>query len=174
MQRAENSLLDDAATPVIVCGVLAGFAGAALGMLPAAVASLIRGDGLTMPAKLVAAFLMGSDALDKDSGLAATLLGGLLTTVFAGSAGALFTWLRRRESRFRLLVAEGVGFGLVLFGVLWATVPHLNPTMHRNASMIPLAIAYALYGATLALELPLRVGSIDPDVARESLASAED
>jgi len=172
MPRADNSLHDDAATPVIVCGALAGLAGAVVGMIPTSIAALIRGDGVTMPAKLVAATLMGLDALDKENGLAATLLGVLLTTMLAACAGALFAWLRRREPRFRLLIAEGVGFALVLFGVVWAIVPYLNPTMHKHQSLVALAISYALYGAVLALELPLRVGSTDPAEARASIAEA--
>jgi hypothetical protein len=170
MQRAERSQLDDTTTPVIVCGVLAGLAGAVAAMVPTSLASLIHGDGVTMPSRLAAASLMGPDALDRENGLAATLLGVLITTVLAAAAGALFTWMRRREPRFRLLIAEGIGFGLVLFGVTWATAPNLNPTMHHSQSPIILGIAYALFGATLALELPLRVGSIDTATARASLA----
>lgn len=171
MQRATNSPLDDPTTPVIVCGVLAGVAGGIVGMVPASIASLVRGEGLMMPAKLVAAGLMGRDALERNNGAAATLLGVLIAMVLAGSAGALFTWLRRREPRFRLLIAEGVGFGLVLFGVTWATLPYVNPTMYQHQSMLGLGLAFAAFGAALALQLPLRVGSIDPAEARASIAA---
>jgi hypothetical protein len=162
MQPEKTTPLDDAATPVIVCGILAGLAGAVVGMIPTALVALIRGDGITMPAKLVAAGLMGPDALELDNGSGATLLGALMTFILAASAGALFAWLRRRETRLRLLMAEGVGFGLVLFGVTRFTLRYLNPTMYEHQSMIALAIAYALFGAALALELPLRVGSPEP------------
>lgn len=169
MQRAPNASFDDTTTPVIVCGVLAGLAGAVVGMIPASLVSLIRGDGLTMPARLVAALLMGHDALDRENVLAAALLGMLITTILAGLAGVAFAWLRRGETRFRLLAAEGAGFALVLFGVVWVALPYINPMMYRNQSPIVLAIAYAMFGATLALELPLRAGTIDAKEAREVL-----
>lgn len=172
MQRAAPHPLDDSTTPVLVCGVLSGLAGAVVGMVPLGLYFLIRGDGLTWPARLVAAALMGHDALERDNAMGATLLGVLLTLMVAAAAGILFTWLRRREPRFRLLIAEGAGFGLVLFGAMWLTLPYLNPVMHARMPWFALAASYALFGATLALELPLRVGSIslDPDEVRRSLS----
>jgi hypothetical protein len=138
-------------------------------MIPAALTSLFRGNGLTRPVRLVAMLLMGEDALDRENVIAATMLGALISSVLAALAGVLFVWLRRGETRFRLLVAEGVGFGLVLFGFVRVTLPYVHPTMVREQSTIALAIAYALFGATLAIELPLRVGSVDPEEAREIL-----
>ncbi len=164
--------LDDSTTPILVCGVLSGLAGAVVGMVPLGLFFLLRGDGLTWPARLVAAALMGRDAFEHENALGATLLGVLVTLVAASLAGTLFTWLRRREPRFRLLIAEGVGFGLVLFGVLWLTLPYLNPPMYAQMPWLALSSAFALFGATLALELPLRVGSLslDPDEVRRSLS----
>jgi hypothetical protein len=172
MERADLHPLDDTTTPVLVCGTLAGLAGAVAGMMPIAFISLVRGEGLTMPAKLVAAALMGRDALESDNAMAAVLIGLLITVVAASAAGALFTWLRRREPRFRLLIAEGVGFGLVLFGALWIALPYLNPTMHAHTPWYALALSYTVFGAALALQLPLRVGSTDMDVesVRKSLS----
>jgi hypothetical protein len=175
MQSTEQHPLDDTTTPVLVCGVLAGLAGAVAGMVPLGLFFLIRGDGVTMPARLVAASLMGRDALERDNTMAATLLGLLITIIAASAAGALFTFLRRREARFRLLIAEGVGFGLVLFGALWLTLPYLNPVMFTQMPWVALAISYAIFGATLASELPLRVGSVaelnDPESVRRSLSA---
>lgn len=174
MQRAEAHPLDDTTTPVLVCGVLAGLAGATAGMLTSGVISLVRGEGLVTPAKLVAGSLMGREALESDNAMAATLIGLLLTVIAASAGGALFAWMRRREPRFRLLIAEGIGFGLVLFGAVWIALPHINPVMHAHTPWAALAIAYAVYGAALALELPLRVGSISLPVeeVRRSLSDA--
>lgn len=139
-------------------------------MVPLGLFSLVRGDGVTMPARLVAASLMGAEALERENAMAATLLGVLITIVAAAAAGALFTWLRRREGRFRLLIAEGIGFSLVLFGALWLTLPYVNPIMYARMPWPALAVAYAIFGAALALELPLRAGSLDPEDVRQSLS----
>jgi hypothetical protein len=163
---------DDATTPILVSGVLAGSCGGLAGMSVTSLAALIAGHGPLYPAKLVAAALMGSDALDRANALPAAFLGTLVTLVAASAAGVLFAWLRRREWRFRVLVLEGVGFGLVVFAALRFTLPYLDPLMAARQPMIPLAIAYALFGAALSMELPLRIGSLrfDDAMARESLA----
>lgn len=173
MQREDVRPLDDTATPVLVCGVLAGLGGAVVALTPLGLVSLVRGEGLLTPAKLVAAALMGRSALEQDNSMAATMIGLLITLVTAAAAGALFAFLRRREPRFRLLVAEGVGFGLVLFGALWSALPYINPVMHAHTPWIALAVSYALFGGTLAAELPLRIGSTDLDVdhVRKSLSA---
>lgn len=173
---AYERLADDTTTPVVVCGVLAGLAGGVLGMIPSALVALVRGEGPSYPSKLVAAALMGRDALANENALGASMLGVLVTVVAASAAGAAFTWMRRREARFKLLVAEGIGFGLVLFGVLWAALPLLDPTMAARQSMVALAISYAVFGAALSLQLPLRIGSLDvtdPERVRASLDEVE-
>lgn len=173
MQREDIQPLDDTTTPVLVCGVLAGLGGAVAAMAPVGVVSLARGEGLLTPAKLVAAALMGRSALEQDNSMAATMIGLLITFIAAAAAGALFSFLRRREPRFRLLVAEGVGFGLVLFGALWIALPYINPVMHAHTPWAALAVSYALFGASLAAELPLRIGSTDLNVdnVRKSLSA---
>ncbi|MBI2392920.1 MAG: hypothetical protein HYV09_25265 [Deltaproteobacteria bacterium] len=173
---AYERLADDTTTPVVVCGVLAGLAGGVLGMIPSALVALARGEGLGYPSKLVAASLMGREALANGNALGASMLGALMTVVASSAAGAAFTWLRRREARFKLLVAEGIGFGLVLFGLLWAALPLLDATMAERPSMAALAVSYALFGASLSLQLPLRIGSFDvtdADRVRASLDEVE-
>ena len=169
MQRVEAHPLDDTSTPLLVCGALSGLAGGAAAMIPTALFSWVRGHGATTPAKLVAATLMGRDALDRDNGLAATMIGVLITLVAAAGAGALFTWLRRRESRVRLLVLEGIGFAWVLLGGLWIALPHVNPLMYAAASWPAMVLSFAVFGAVLALELLLRVGTFDQDEIRRGL-----
>ncbi|MGZ5969272.1 MAG: hypothetical protein ACXWP4_16475, partial [Polyangiales bacterium] len=145
--------------------------GGVVGMSVTAFAALFRGDGPTMPTRLVAASLMGREALDRENVLPALLLGGLLTLVASAALGALFARIRRRELRTKLLAIEGVGFGLVMFAVVHLVLPLLDPTMAMLQPRIPLAIAYAIFGACLSLEAPLRVGSVRPDaVVRGSLA----
>lgn len=161
---------DDTTTPVLVCGVLAGLTGGVLAMVPPAVAALVRGDGLGYPNRLVASTLMGSDAFAGDNAFAATMLGVLFTLIAAGIAGALFAWLRRREVRVRLLIAEGLGFGLVSLGVVRIGLPAL-----AGGSTYVSVLSFLLFGACLALELPLRVGSWEVGDAarvRESLDEA--
>jgi hypothetical protein len=171
LARESVPLEDDATTPVLVSGVLAGLAGGVVGLSITAISALFRGVGLTTPARLVAASLMGREALDRDNAMPALLLGALLTLVGAAAFGALFAWIRRRELRTRLLAVEGVGFGLVLFAAVHLVLPYIDPTMAMLQPRIPLAIAYALFGLCLALEAPLRVGTLRPDEAvRASLA----
>lgn len=169
MQRVEAHPLDDTSTPLLACGALSGLAGGAAAMLPTALYSWARGDGATTPAKLVAATLMGRDALDHDNALAATMIGLLITLVAAAGAGSLFTWLRRREARIRLLVLEGIGFAWVLLGALWIALPYVNPLMFAAASWPAMVVSFAIFGAMLALEILLRVGSLDPDEIRRGV-----
>jgi len=166
---------DDATTLVLVCGVLAGLTGGLLAMGPTAVAALIGGKGLGFPNKLVASALMGSDAFARENAVAATMLGALLTLTAAAGAGALFAFLRRRETRIRLLVAEGLGFSLVAFGAMRIALPYVDPALVGRGSTVASILAFLLFGACLALELPLRVGSFDvgdPARVRESLDQA--
>lgn len=166
---------DDTTIPVLVCGVLAGLVGGVVGMAPTAVASLVAGEGLGFPNKLVASALMGSDAFVRENSVAATMLGALLTLIVAAVAGAVFAWLRRGEWRVRLLIAEGIGFGLVAFGAVRIALPYVDPALTARGSTVASVLAFALFGASLALELPLRVGSLevsDPVRVRESLDEA--
>lgn len=171
LARTSAPLEDDATTPVLVSGILAGLAGGVVGLAVTAASALFRGVGATVPARLVAASLMGREALDRDNAMPALLLGSLLTLVGAAALGALFAWIRRRELRTKLLAIEGVGFGLVIFAAVHLVLPFLDPTMAAMQPRIPMAIAYALFGACLSLEAPLRTGAIRPDeVVRHSMA----
>jgi hypothetical protein len=119
---------------------------------------------------------MGADAFVDDNALGATMLGALLTSMAAALGGALFAWLRRKETRMWLLVAEGIGFGLVALGALRIALPYLDPAVltrgSTRGSTVAWVLGYVLFGACLSLELPLRVGSLDvsdPRRVRESL-----
>ncbi len=156
---------EDDDTPVLVSGLLAGIAGGSVGITVTGAFALFSGDPLA-PMKLVAAALMGPASLQSENALPATLLGGLLTVLLAALLGVLFTWLRRRERRMHLLVAEGIGFGLVVYGASYIVMPYLNGTMYAHQPQLPLALAHALFGAALSLELPLRVGPPDEVATR--------
>lgn len=162
---------DDAFTPVLVSGILAGLSGGVAGMFMTSLAALLRGDGLGRPVRLVAAGLMGRDALDRDNAIPAAILGVLLTLVAAAALGVLFGWLRRKELRTHLLMAEGIGFGLVIFAAVHLVLPYVDPTMAQMQPRVPMAIGYAVFGLCLALIAPLRTGRLRPDeVVRASLA----
>ena len=67
------------------------------------------------------------------------------------------------------------GMGVLAFRGRRATAEDMRidtPTLLHDVRYF--AIAYAIYGALLAIELPLRVGTIDVAAARASLANMED
>ena len=60
---------------------------------------------------------------------------------------------------------------IVIFAAVHLVLPYPDPTMSAMQPRVPLAIAYALFGACLSLEAPLRTGTLRPDEAvRASLA----
>ncbi|GAC1575195.1 MAG: hypothetical protein NVS3B20_06890 [Polyangiales bacterium] len=165
--------IDDALTPVLATGILAGIGGGILGFFVAGVGALAYGHGFLEPPRLVAASLMGSEALMRNNETPAALLGLLIILVGAGILGVFFTWMRRREYRLRWLLLEGVGFALVMFTLLHLLLPYVDPTMAKHQPWPPLLLSFIVFGASLTAQLPLRVGKMtgDVDVVRASLGS---
>lgn len=164
LSGAAGPAIDDAVAPVLATGVLAGLGGGLAGTLVTSIAAIGYGRSMLHPIRLVSASIMGDDALARANAMPATLLGLLIIMIAASGVSVLFAWFRRHNYRLRLLTLEGMGFGLVLFGVVRLSMPYLDPMMAANQPWPPLLIAYLVFGACLAAQLPLRVGKITTDV----------
>lgn len=159
----------DEGAPALVSGVLAGAVGAIAAAAIAIGGALLGGSTPAHPPRLVAASLMGASALLPEHATPATILGGVLIVILGAAFGALFAWLRRGVRRRGLLFAEGIGFALVLFAATWAALPVLDPVMAAHQPPLVMAVAFVVYGASLAGILKLRRAGGRVNVIRERL-----
>lgn len=135
-------------------GLGAGLVGGVVMLLFAMIVTAARGLGFWLPARGIAASVLGVTALVMGGG--AVVLGVALHLAVAAAWGLLFSWLfawlagHEPQPAFALLV--GIVYGLLVLAVMtWLVLPWLDPTWFvRVRAMSTMWIgAHLLYGASM-------------------------
>jgi hypothetical protein len=137
--------------PGLVAGWLGGLAALVLAVLAAA------GWGLPAwrPLQLIAAFIVGDDALHL--GWRSAALGFLIHMVVSGLWGVLFCAILPRGANTRWSVSLGLGFSFIIFALMtWLVLPWVDPILVARVNIVALLVLHLVYGAVLPLALPLR------------------
>jgi hypothetical protein len=114
--------------------------------------------GIFTPLKLIAAALLGSEALKAEGSSAAV---GLLLHMTVGAALAcVFAAITPRTRSVPVALGYGIGFGVLVF-LCAATfvLPALDRVLLRNVNIGWFLIYHAAYGAALAMLVPEPTGS---------------
>ncbi len=135
----------------VAAGAIAGVAGGGALFIAAAAAS---DQGATFPLRLVAATLLGHEALDP--GWAAPVLVGLLLGGLTAVVQALvFASILPRGRPATVSAAYGLAYGAAAWAVSWYVVVRLaDPVLFAAGSAGGMLLLLLLYGAVLGLLLP--------------------
>ena len=136
-----------------IAGAFGGFLMAALGM---AYGSWVD-TGFWLPAKVIAATVLGVEAMV--GGPATVALGLILHLAVTAALGAVFAALLARSATSGAALALGFAFAAVVYAtVTWAVLPWANPTMKARVDLTPAAFfaQHLLFGAALGLVPHLR------------------
>jgi hypothetical protein len=157
MSPNDASSAHDELREILGAGLIIGvFAGILAGFFFLLYSSFI-GSGFGLPVRMVAAGLLGVDALIGGTGT--LVLGVLLHLVISIAWGTLYAGLVGRQTTLFHAVLGGLGFGIFVMAAMALVVaPALD---HTFAVRIPLMlrgfiVAHLLYGALLGLSAPLR------------------
>lgn len=135
----------------VAAGAIAGLAGGAALAVATAAAS---DQGATFPLRLVAASLLGHEALDP--GWATPVLVGILLGALTAVVLALvFTSILPRGRPAALSLIYGLAFGAGAWLVTWFLVVRLaDPVLFAAGSAGAMLLLHLLFGAVLGLLLP--------------------
>ncbi len=135
----------------VAAGAIAGVAGGAALALASSAAS---DQGATFPLRLIAASLLGHEALDP--GWAAPVLVGLLLGALTAVVQALvFASILPRGRPAGVSIAYGLAYGVAAWAVSWYLVVRLvDPVLFAAGSAAAMLLLQLLYGAVLGLLLP--------------------
>lgn len=164
-ERGRERAVFEAPGPVTVeaggrAGLMAGLVAAIVGLT----LSFAMGAGFWTPFKLLAASILGVDALI--GGFGTVLLGGILHFAVAAFWGIVFAALVRRDTPQGRALAGGLLFGVCVWAVMtFIGLPVLNRTMVPRVAMSPAVwfITHLVYGACLMRAPELKWRYADPD-----------
>jgi hypothetical protein len=150
-------------------------AGIGAGMVAALVMGILamivfgaRGQGFFTPLQVIAAVLMGSDALVYT--FWSTLLGLGIHLITGAFFGALFALIARPIRTQSMRMAAGLTYGTVVFLVMtYLVLPWANPIMAAAIEPGWFYLYHLAYGAVLPLMLPRRA-TVTTTYRRESRA----
>ncbi len=114
--------------------------------------SSITGSGVTMPLKVLGAFVYGVEALV--AGSIAMLAGAGILLGFSIVLGILFALFTSRRTSIVAALFVGIAVGIVIWAAMDLLVlPSMNPTMAARVALMPVAyfVAYLLYGIGLGM-----------------------
>lgn len=134
--------------PGAVTGMLAGVLMAMYAMVHGAMV----GIGFWTPVTLIAASLMGLNALV--SGVSATALGIVMHMAVSAGFGILFVFLLPRNTGAGAALAAGVGFAVGVWALMtFVALPLVNPVMSARVALMPMSwfINHLFFGAGLGL-----------------------
>ena len=135
----------------VAAGALAGLAGAGAMLLAAAAFSE---NGALFPLRLVAASLLGHEALDP-AGVGPVLLGTLLGALGAVVLGLVFASILPRALPAWNAFWAGLAYGAVAWAVTWwGLVRIVNPVLFAAAASSDALLLDLLFGAVAGLAMP--------------------
>ncbi len=135
----------------VAAGAIAGLAGA--GAMTLAAAVLSESDAL-FPLRLVAASLLGHEALDPAT-VGPVLLGIVLGALAAVVLGLVFASILPRGLRSWNALGAGLAFGAVAWAVTWwGFVRIVNPVLFAAAASSDMLLLDLLFGAVVGLAMP--------------------
>src|ERR1700740_2377027 len=136
----------------LAAGVADGILSAILMMGFLTAYSSVIGAGVTMPLKVLGAFVYGVEALV--AGSMAILTGAGILLGFSVVLGILFALFTSRRTSILGALFVGIVVGIIIWAAMELVVlPYMNPTMAARIALMPLAyfIAHLVYGIGLGL-----------------------
>lgn len=135
----------------VAAGALAGLAGAGAMLLAAAVLSA---DGALFPLRLVAASLLGHEALDPAT-VGPVLLGAALGALGAVVLGLVFASILPRGLPAWNALWAGLAFGAAAWAITWwGPVRILDPVLYAATASSDMLLLDLLFGAVAGLAMP--------------------
>ncbi len=145
-----------------VGGLLGGILGAVVMAAFAMGVSFAAGRGLWFPVKLVAAFVMGTEAIF--GGISTLVLGAVTHLLIGALFGIVYAYLVPRGAKRSTALLLGVAYGALLyFGMTYAVLPRVNTLMYAGIERDWYLAAHLLYGLTVAFALPLHARARAPE-----------
>lgn len=130
-----------------ISGIVSGIAMAMVGM----VTTYFLGMGLWLPVKLIAATVLGENALT--SSASAILLGMAIHIMMSAILGVIFAFLTVKIKKMQVIMLWGVAFGIAVWAVMtYLVLPIVDPVMKIHLTQIPTSwfINHVFFGMTLA------------------------
>lgn len=135
----------------VAAGAIAGLAGAAAMLL---VAMVVSENGALFPLRLVAASLLGHEALDPGA-VGPVLLGIALGALSAVVLGLIFASILPRGLPALNAVGAGLAFGAAAWAVTWwGLVRILDPVLFAAAASSDALFLDLIFGAVAGLAMP--------------------
>ncbi|MBI5069236.1 MAG: hypothetical protein HZB56_13455 [Deltaproteobacteria bacterium] len=135
----------------VAAGAIAGLAGAAVMLL---VAMVLSENGALFPLRLVAASLLGHEALDP-AAVGPVLLGVGLGALCAVVLGLVFASILPRGLPALNAVGAGLAFGAVAWAVTWwGFIRILDPVLFAAAASSDALFLDLIFGAVAGLAMP--------------------
>jgi hypothetical protein len=156
--------LRESTPPGVVCGLIGAVSMAAVAILFA----LFQGDPWR-PMKLVAATLLGEEALGPGFQSAPVFLGLAFHLIMSLALGVFFVWLGGYLS-VGGAIAWGVIFSLSIWVILqFGLLPVINPWL-AAVPPIPFALAHTAFGISLGIYPRFLKAAVEAPVARRKAA----